>query len=321
MPAVTDAVDARREPDDAPVEEPIVHPGERRTLDRVLADEAPLPPPRALELLRPLAREIDRLHARGRIHGAVRPWRIVVEPAEASNSATRVVLWPNVPSGDVPRIGLPGDDAGTSPSWTERDAAYRSPQLLAGEEPRPLDDLYALGVVAYELLTGALPFEVGTYASPTRRPIPPGDRCPELPPAVEGALLAQLSAAPSSRFATGLQFTLELERAAALDRAATRPASIADLISPPTAFPTFRRAPAGLRARNLALAELPDVARIPRDQPRRRRVRRNDYPDLGLPGLWVAVIVVVLCSVYLLPAYYMLRRFLGALFPDLLGSV
>ena len=207
----------------------------------------------------------------------------------------------------------------TAPRDAGRDAVYRSPRLLAGEAARPLDDLYALGVIAYEILTGALPFESGAVASPARRPIPPGERRAELPAAVEGVLLAQVSAVPSSRFATGLQFVWELERAAAPDRVPGRPASIAQLMSPPTSLPTFRRVPAGPGARQLVLAELPDVTRVPRDPPRLRRVRRNDYPDLALPGLWVAIIVVVLCSVYLLPGYYMARGFLGGLFPALFG--
>lgn len=292
------------------------------TVDRLLADDGPLALPRALHLLRPLAREIDRLHARGIVHGDVRPWRIVVTSGSTAADAG-VALSPGVASDAARSVGPRSDGVdrpdGAPSGLAERDAAYRSPQLLAGEDARPSDDLYALGVVAYELLTGRLPFIVGTAASPARRPIPPGDVGVDLPDEVGRTLLAQVGAAPAGRFATAQQFVGELERAVSPDRASVRPASIADLMSPPLAPPTFRRARGGLAARQLALAELPDAARAPRHPQRPRRVRRNDYPELGLPGLWVAVIVVVLCSVYLLPGYYMLRRVLGGLFPDLFG--
>lgn len=325
MDAVTAGDDRQREPGEGPADGPAERPREPRTLDRLLAEEGPLSLPRALDLLLLLGRELDRLHARGIVHGAVRPWQAAVRPDDAYAPGVAVTLGaPPAPRAAAPRPTPTSADAehlAAAPvPGPELDAAYRSPQLLAGEDARPADDLYALGVIAYELLTGALPFAAGAAASSSRRPIPPAEQGAGLPPAVERVLLAQLSAAPAGRFATGLQFVRELERAAAPDRAPGRPASIADLMSPPPVLPTFRRAPAERGAQQLALAELPDVTRVPRTPPRRRRVRRTDYPELGLPGLWVVVIVVVLCSVYLLPGYFMARRFLGSLFPDLFGA-
>ncbi|MDP8924986.1 MAG: hypothetical protein M3O34_19235 [Chloroflexota bacterium] len=322
---MTASDDRQREPGEEPADGPVERPHERRALDRLLEEEGPLPLPSVLNLLRSLGRELDRLHARGTIHAAVRPWQVDVRPGGTLGPGVAVTLGATPGSRaaaprPAPTSAYAERLAAAPVPDPERDAAYRSPQLLVGEDARPADDLYALGVIAYELLTGALPFEAGAAASPTRRPVPPVERGCRLPPAVERVLLAQLSAAPAGRFATGLQFVRELERAAAPDRAPDRPASIADLLSRPSARPTFRRVPSGPGARQLALAELPDVTRAPLDPPRRRRVRRNDYPDLGLPGLWVVVIVVVLCSVYLLPGYFMARRFLGGLFPDLFGS-
>ena len=320
---MTGVHDDRKDRSGGAVAGPVGPACEPRTLDGLLAESGPLELKLALAVLRPLAREIDRLHARGTIHGAVRPWHVIVVGDPAA-SGTNVEAGFSKGSDAVPagwalvstRDGRPADV--TTPD-AELDAAYRSPQLLSGEDARPLDDLYALGVVAYEMLAGRLPFEQGTLGSPARRAAPPGESGAGLPDGVERVLLAQVSASPASRFATGQHFIRELERAAEPNLRSDRATSIAELMSPPTALPTMRRVSAGLAARQLALAELPDVARTPRHRARPRHVRRTDYPNFGLPGRWVAVIVAVLCSVYMLPGYYMLRRLLGGLWPDLFG--
>jgi serine/threonine protein kinase len=290
-------------------------PRERTTLDRLLVEGGPVPAERAASLLRPLARDLDRLHARGALHGAVRPWNVAVGPDGAA------------------RLGAPVPGRAARPEGAAsagRDADYLSPQLLAGEPPRPSDDLYALGAIAYELLVGTPPFEraaSGSHGAATgadaptpngtarghaagpsraRRLVPPTERRPDLPAEVERVLLAQLSASPAGRFATGLDLVRELERAAS---AASHPRDARRLDRLPphaNAIPTVRRVPSGPGARRLALAEMQEGVGPAREAARPRRVRRNDYPEVDLPGRVVAVILLVLCSVYLLPLYYML---------------
>lgn len=286
-----------------------------RTLDRVIAVEGPLALAQAIELLRPLARELDRLHARGVVHGAVRSRQVVVaaddtvvlRPAECAGGASGAPARPDGAS--VARTDFGAEASANLAAADSSDSNYFSPQLLAGEDLRPADDIYALGVIAYELVTGALPFEWVEPGSPAmpRRPVPPSNRCPTLTPEVEGVLLAQLSAAPAARFATALELVRELERAATHTSSTGGPASAhRHPMSSFGVYPTARTVPAGPGARRLALAEMPDVAHAPREPARPRRVRRTDYPELGLAGFWVAVLIVVLCSVYLLPLYYIL---------------
>jgi hypothetical protein len=161
--------------------------------------------------------------------------------------------------------------------------AYWSPQRRAGEPARESDDLYALGLIARALLA-TVPPDAGEAA-----------RLPEL----DAVLRAHLSWAPSERFASGAALAQELERVAARPPAGQEP--------PWAAARRVAQARAALR---LALATPP--AHRPRHHtrpaplPSHPIIRSSNYPDMPLAGRWVAIVVVVLCSVYLFPLYFML---------------
>jgi serine/threonine protein kinase len=281
--------------------------GQSRTLQEILASGEPLPLERALALVRGAALAIDAMHARQAIHGSIEPALFQVDDDD------RVTLRP-------PGTGPLADDGPVTVG------EYWSPQQHAGEPARRSDDLFALGLIAGVLLTGHRPSELQAGA-----PRPPGG--PSLPTEIEAVVRAQLSWAPSERFASGAELARELERAASraippLTRTSPfrpegegrgeassplpRRAGEVEVRAPSEHEPAWaaaRRVAQARESRRLMLAELPDRGRRERIQPVRTAhhpIQRRDYPDFPLSGGWVAVLVVVLCSVYLFPIYYML---------------
>jgi len=276
-----------------------------RTFAEILAEEAPLPDDRALELLRGAATALDAFHARSSVHGSLGAETL------RERSDGRVVLDPPDETATLSRSG-------------ER-TRYWSPQRKAGERARRTDDLFALGVVARECLSerrssDPTPEQIDRR---TVRSDDPGST--GLVPSVDRVLARQLATAPSERYASGAALLQDLERAvrgwsdtspdsAAHSNSRAEPVVPSARSTSPASswsrrFGGYERRRAAPGAR-LTLAELPDSHRRIAQPARRRITRRNDYPDLPLPGVAVLAIVAVLCSVYLFPLYFMLFRHL-----------
>ncbi len=202
-----------------------------RTLREVLEQDGPLPEPRVRALGADLARALAALHAHGLVHGDVKP-----ENARLDEEGCAVLL--DLGFARRVRAGLARGTRTEPADERQGEAgslAYLSPERVRGEPGGPAADVFALGVVLYELATGHHPF--GSKSSKARllgRASTSGAiqrRSIELPGADE--LLAAIDAArflPPSRREPSLSPFLDRLLAAALARAAAERPSADELV-------------------------------------------------------------------------------------------
>jgi serine/threonine-protein kinase len=94
---------------------------------------------------------------------------------------------------------------------------YFAPEQAAGETPTPASDVYSLGVVLYEILSGTPPFTASTADELARlhisaRPLPVSEYVPDIPPALEEIVMKILSKEPSARYRTADQLGRVLQK-------------------------------------------------------------------------------------------------------------
>ncbi|MFB8239806.1 serine/threonine-protein kinase [Kitasatospora purpeofusca] len=239
-----------------------------RPLDRVLAADGAFPPARALGLL---AEALDALHAahrRGIVHRDVKPSNLMLR---ADGRVT------------VTDFGIARSMAGTRLTASHAvigTALYMAPEQAEGKAVTPAVDLYAIGVVCYELLVGRPPFTGGGMLEVAlkhlREPAPelPGD----IPPAVRAFVATALAKDPGERFADAAAMAAAARAAADGDRPPGLPAPAA--AKPTTAKP----APVDPSAAEPAAGE-PVAAVVPvaSTEPAGRMRRRGFLVPVVLP--------------------------------------
>ncbi len=165
------------------------------TLRDVLRERGPRPLRRALEHLAQILAALTAAHARGITHRDLKPANLMFR-RPADSAGVEVML------GDFGIAHLPDASAAASSGGNEPRAAvgtlgYMAPEQRRGEPATPASDLYALGVVLFEMLVGRLPWDRETMMRGTRSLGDlrlPDDVAAALPPAVTAPLQALLDA-------------------------------------------------------------------------------------------------------------------------------
>jgi serine/threonine protein kinase len=179
-------------------------------------------PERAAAILRQVCAGIEAAHQHGVIHRDLKPDNIMIEPLAAndfSGSHERVLV---LDFGIAKLKQLEGAWQGlTEENVIIGTPNYISPEQCQGAPVESRSDVYALGVILYEMLTGRVPFNnVSTSAVLLSHlqdtPTPPTKYRPDLPPAVERVMLRALAKNPLQRFGSALQLADALTRALTL---------------------------------------------------------------------------------------------------------
>lgn len=170
-------------------------------LERLVTRYGPLPPERVIHVLRQAAQSLAEAHEIGLVHRDVKPSNIVLGPYGGRQDHTKVLDFGlvRIRSEENVRVTAAGEIPGTP--------AYLAPEAAMGRDVDARADLYALGCVAYFLLTGTLVFDGRTaidmaVAHAVTTPTAPSGLGIAVPRELEAIVLRLLAKSPSERFLT-----------------------------------------------------------------------------------------------------------------------
>ena len=211
---------------------------EGENLKRLIERRGPAPVSTALELAMQIARGLSFAHQQGLIHRDVKPQNVLMN----GDGQAKVTDFGIARSLDVKHgMTQTGTVLGTSD--------YIAPEQAQGQRVDEHTDVYSLGVVLYELLTGEVPFPGENFVAVAMRHIneePPSirDKRPDVPVRVEAAVHRAMAKDPEARFQTMAEFCEELEACLAEEQGTQGTQVIAP--APP------RRRPARARRRGMS---------------------------------------------------------------------
>jgi predicted Ser/Thr protein kinase len=224
---------------------------EGENLKQLLAREGPLPVPNAIDLALQVARALEAAHERGVVHRDVKPQNVLL----AEEGRAKVTDFGIARARDTDGLTITGTILGTSD--------YIAPEQAQGEPTGEPGDVYSLGVVLFELLTGEVPYEAENPVAVAMRhvhdPVPSvQERRPDVPPRVDAIVRRALAKDPLERFASMSDLIAELETARHGEPASDD--SAATIIVPPAVAPRPGRGRNALRTLILSLVAVLLVA-------------------------------------------------------------
>jgi serine/threonine-protein kinase len=177
-----------------------------RLLRQILNEQKKFPPERAIRITLALCKALDYIHSEGVVHRDLKPENIMVGPDDqvklidfgiAANAGSRRLTFAKL----TEAMGTPD---------------YISPEQVKGKRGDQRSDIYSLGIMFYEMLTGKVPF---TGPNPfvimnerlLNNPIPPREVNPEVSPQLQEIIYRALERDPNKRYPNAHEFALDLE--------------------------------------------------------------------------------------------------------------
>ena len=177
---------------------------EGQSLASVIKDEAPLDMPRVLRYVKRIAEGLDYAHSKEIVHRDIKPANIMI----GSKKTLKIMDFGIARASDLSRMTQTDTVLGTP--------MYMAPEQIDSKEADLRADLYALGVVFYELSTGQLPFDETEPMKVIMQklasdPIPPRQHNANIHPKVERIILKLLCRDPEDRYQTAAELLADLE--------------------------------------------------------------------------------------------------------------
>ena len=250
----------------------------------------------ALKYLRGIAAGLDYAHGHGVVHRDVKPANVLLTADDA----------PVLADFGLAKL-LQGSSLRSMTGVTTGTPAYMAPEQVAGHQVGPAADRYSLATIAYEMLTGVIPFDGEAlmellYAQVHREPVPPSARYPDLGPEVDAVIMRGLAKDPAGRWESCTSFVDALT--AALTAPAPVPVAAKRVVIAPAIASTapIARAPARERVakrpqQETAVMAFPMPAApvaAPPGKPRRLPGRRL---VVGAAAILVLLLALGVCAI------------------------
>jgi serine/threonine-protein kinase len=178
-----------------------------RSLKTVVREQGALDPAAAIDIVTQVLRAARFAHKRGVIHRDLKPHNVILD----DEGRARVTDF-GIAKAGASDMTLTGSIMGT--------AQYLSPEQAQGHTVSGRSDLYAVGIILYELLTGSVPFDGETavaiaFKQVSAEPRPPSELQPGVSAALDAVVLRALAKDPAQRFADADEFIAALQQARA----------------------------------------------------------------------------------------------------------
>jgi eukaryotic-like serine/threonine-protein kinase len=177
-----------------------------KLLRTILNEQRPLPQDRAIRIAVGIAEALDYIHSHGVVHRDLKPENIMVD----ANDRIKLIDFGIASNQGARRITF------AKFSQTMGTPDYISPEQVRGKRGDGRSDIYALGVMLYEMLTGKVPFSgPNPFAIMNDRllnnPVPPREINPEISPQLQEVIYRALERDPKNRYAKAREMAWDLQ--------------------------------------------------------------------------------------------------------------